>query len=83
MLFYVPASNWEKKMAPKFSAKSLDLLSSWRGADRLRLFKADLREEGSFDEAVRGCDGVFHVAASMEFYVAGNEDNGNALKHLF
>lgn len=64
-------------MAPKFSAKSLDLLSSWRGADRLRLFKADLREEGSFDEAVRGCDGVFHVAASMEFYVAGNEDNGN------
>ncbi|KAF9666915.1 hypothetical protein SADUNF_Sadunf16G0278300 [Salix dunnii] len=58
-------------------AKSLDLLSSWRGADRLRLFKADLREEGSFDEAVRGCHGVFHVAASMEFNVAGNEDIEN------
>lgn len=58
-------------------AKSLDLLSSGRGADRLRLFKADLREEGSFDEAVRGCDGVFHVAASMEFHVAGEEDNEN------
>ncbi|KAJ6753633.1 putative proteinD(P)-BINDING ROSSMANN-FOLD SUPERFAMILY PROTEIN [Salix purpurea] len=62
-------------MAPKFPAKSSDLLSSWRGADRLRLFKADLREEGSFDEAVRGCHGVFHVAASMEFNVAGNEEN--------
>lgn len=41
----------------------------------MRLFKADLREEGSFDEAVRGCHGVFHVAASMEFNVAGNEEN--------
>ncbi|KAL1346073.1 putative anthocyanidin reductase isoform X1 [Arachis hypogaea] len=49
--------------------KSLHLMSVWGGGDRLRLFKADLNEEGSFDEALKGCDGVFHVAASMEFNV--------------
>ncbi|KAB1215312.1 Dihydroflavonol-4-reductase [Morella rubra] len=55
-------------------AKSLPLLSSWTGSERLRLFQADLQEEGSFDEAVKGCDGVFHVAASMKFSVLVNED---------
>lgn len=44
--------------------------------DRLRLFKADLREEGSFDEAVRGCSGLFHVAAPMEFGVQATENVG-------
>ncbi|KDP39033.1 hypothetical protein JCGZ_00790 [Jatropha curcas] len=53
-------------------AKSLHLLSLWNGGDRLRLFKADLAEEGSFDEAIKGCDGVFHVAASMEFSTLEN-----------
>ncbi|XP_022929423.1 putative anthocyanidin reductase [Cucurbita moschata] len=55
-------------------AKSLKLLSLWMNTDRLQLFKADLREEGSFDEAVKGCDGVFHVAASMTFNV-DQQDN--------
>ncbi|GMY31525.1 putative anthocyanidin reductase [Fagus crenata] len=55
-------------------AKSLYLLSLWPGSNQLRLFKADLQEEGSFDEAVKGCDGVFHVAASMKFSVLANED---------
>ncbi|KAI3457011.1 hypothetical protein Pfo_013674 [Paulownia fortunei] len=45
------------------------LFKLWQGRDQLRLFRADLQEDGSFDEAVRGCDGVFHVAASMEFGV--------------
>lgn len=44
--------------------------------DRLRLFRADLREEGSFDEVVKGCDGVFHVATSMEFSVPVEENIG-------
>ncbi len=30
---------------------------------RLRLFAADLLREGAFDEAMRGCDTVFHVAS--------------------
>ncbi|WCJ36875.1 NAD(P)-binding Rossmann-fold superfamily protein [Euphorbia peplus] len=31
--------------------------------ERLKLFKANLLEEGSFDSAVEGCDGVFHTAS--------------------
>ncbi|KAL9444307.1 hypothetical protein AB3S75_017486 [Citrus x aurantiifolia] len=45
----------------------LQIFSKWTRSDRLRLFQADLQVEGSFDKAVKGCDGVFHVAASMEF----------------
>ncbi|TQD76547.1 hypothetical protein C1H46_037919 [Malus baccata] len=55
-------------------AKCLHLLSLWTSTDRLRLLRADLGEEGSFDEAVKGCDGVFHVAASMEFSVTVKEN---------
>ncbi|PPD82539.1 hypothetical protein GOBAR_DD20525 [Gossypium barbadense] len=62
------------KMKPNsISEKALHLLQLWNGGDRLRLFKADLLEEGSFDEAVKGCNGVFHVAASMEFDANTNE----------
>lgn len=45
----------------------------------MRIFKADLNEERSFDEAVKGCDGVFHVAASMEFNVVQKENIGNVI----
>ncbi|KAL5126876.1 Bifunctional dihydroflavonol 4-reductase/flavanone 4-reductase [Glycine soja] len=34
---------------------------------KLSLWKADLAEEGSFDEAIKGCTGVFHVATPMDF----------------
>ncbi|OIT01988.1 PREDICTED: dihydroflavonol 4-reductase [Nicotiana attenuata] len=54
--------------------KSLHLMKLPGANDRLRLFKADLREEGSFDEAVRGCSGLFHVAAPMEFGVQATEN---------
>ncbi|KAI4342190.1 hypothetical protein MLD38_026841 [Melastoma candidum] len=40
----------------------------WRleGArERLRLVKADLMDEGSFDDAVMGCSGVFHTASPV------------------
>ncbi|XP_047335205.1 putative anthocyanidin reductase [Impatiens glandulifera] len=50
--------------------KCLHLLPIWGGeeiSNRLRIFKADLFQEGSFDECVSGCHGVFHVAASMDF----------------
>jgi nucleoside-diphosphate-sugar epimerase len=32
---------------------------------KLHLFEADLLKEGSFDEAIRGCNIVFHVAAPV------------------
>lgn len=54
--------------------KAAHLLPSWSSCDRLRLFKADLLNEGSFDEAVKGCNGVYHVAASMEFNVMATEN---------
>ncbi|XP_078446339.1 dihydroflavonol 4-reductase-like [Wolffia australiana] len=34
---------------------------------RLTLWKADLAEEGSFDDPIQGCDGVFHVATPTDF----------------
>ncbi|KAK4344029.1 hypothetical protein RND71_037123 [Anisodus tanguticus] len=54
--------------------KSSHLLKLAEGSGRLRLFRADLREEGSFDEAVRGCSGLFHVAAPMEFWAQATEN---------
>ncbi|XP_024960440.1 putative anthocyanidin reductase [Cynara cardunculus var. scolymus] len=54
-----------------------NLLALWGGGDRLRLFRADLNEEGSFDDAVNGCHGVFHVAASMEVIVKPTDNRDN------
>ncbi|KVH96076.1 NAD-dependent epimerase/dehydratase [Cynara cardunculus var. scolymus] len=34
--------------------------------ERLRLVKAELTEEGSFDDAILGCEGVFHTASPGE-----------------
>ncbi|XP_076938375.1 putative anthocyanidin reductase [Bidens hawaiensis] len=68
----------DKGHAVNATVRNLDncdrLLKLWRGGDRLKLFKADLHEDGSFDEAVRGCDGVFHVAASMDVIVKPTDD---------
>ncbi|KAH6797498.1 Rossmann-fold superfamily protein [Perilla frutescens var. hirtella] len=57
--------------------KASHFLELWQGRDRLSLFRADLLEDGSFDEAVRGCDGVFHVSASMEFGVPASQNLDN------
>ncbi|KAJ4711384.1 cinnamoyl-CoA reductase 1-like [Melia azedarach] len=41
-------------------------LHAFDGAkERLHFFKANLLEEASFDSAVDGCDGVFHVASPV------------------
>ncbi|KAF8016377.1 hypothetical protein BT93_H1780 [Corymbia citriodora subsp. variegata] len=55
-------------------AKSLHLLSTWNGGKRLQLFRASLHDDGSYDEAIKGCDGVFHVAAPMQFDVHESTD---------
>ncbi|KAI5419791.1 phenylacetaldehyde reductase [Lathyrus oleraceus] len=48
--------------------KKVDHLIKLDGAkERLQLFKADLLEQGSFDSAVEGCDGVFHTASPVRF----------------
>ncbi|PSS06053.1 Dihydroflavonol 4-reductase [Actinidia chinensis var. chinensis] len=43
------------------------LLDLPKAKTNLTLWKADLAEEGSFDKAIEGCSGVFHVATPMDF----------------
>ncbi|XP_042496331.1 dihydroflavonol 4-reductase-like [Macadamia integrifolia] len=47
--------------------KTKHLLDLPEASERLTLWKADLDDEGSFDEAFHGCTGVFHVATPMDF----------------
>nr|AHY35315.1 dihydroflavonol reductase [Morus notabilis] len=43
------------------------LLELPKAKSNLTLWKADLADEGSFNEAIKGCTGVFHVATPMDF----------------
>jgi len=53
--------------------KKCNHLTSLPGAsDRLELVKAELLEEGSFDQAMKGCVGVFHTASP--FFNSGVTD---------
>ncbi|KAK4278712.1 hypothetical protein QN277_016520 [Acacia crassicarpa] len=48
------------------NSRKIDHLFKLDGAkERLHLFEADLLEEGSFDSAVKGCEGVFHTASPV------------------
>ncbi|PNW75077.1 hypothetical protein CHLRE_12g497652v5 [Chlamydomonas reinhardtii] len=49
------------------------LLSLPGAAERLKLFKADLLSEGSYDEAVSGCDYVIHTASPYTMNVPAAE----------
>ncbi|KAJ0985883.1 hypothetical protein J5N97_004239 [Dioscorea zingiberensis] len=51
---------------PKNMTKVKHLIDLPGAQERLTLFKADLSDEGSFDEAIDGCVGVFHVATPMD-----------------
>ncbi|XP_051122432.1 phenylacetaldehyde reductase-like isoform X1 [Andrographis paniculata] len=52
-------------------SSKIDHLKELEGADeRLQLFEASLTEEGSFDSAFAGCDGVFHTASPCFFSCA-------------
>ncbi|PUZ55671.1 hypothetical protein GQ55_5G231200 [Panicum hallii var. hallii] len=52
---------------PANVAKTKPLLDLPGATERLSIWKADLAEEGSFDDAIKGCTGVFHVATPMDF----------------
>lgn len=52
---------------PGNTNKVKHLLELPNAATNLTLWKADLNDEGSFDEAIHGCSGVFHVATPMDF----------------
>ncbi|KAH7849520.1 hypothetical protein Vadar_019036 [Vaccinium darrowii] len=51
---------------PANANKVKHLLDLPKAETHLSLWKADLMEEGSFDDAIQGCAGVFHVATPME-----------------
>ncbi|KAI3522833.1 hypothetical protein L1887_00884 [Cichorium endivia] len=55
---------------PNNPAKTDHLLKLDGAKERLHLFKADLLEDGSFDAAIDGCDGVFHTASPFFTAVA-------------
>ena len=49
----------------------MEHLISLDGAkERLHLFAADLVKDGSFDEMVDGCEGVFHTASPVKTVVS-------------
>ncbi|XAR57915.1 Dihydrokaempferol 4-reductase [Bertholletia excelsa] len=52
---------------PGNTKKVKHLLDLPKAETNLTLWKADLAETGSFDEAINGCSGVFHVATPMDF----------------
>ncbi|CAN0862388.1 Phenylacetaldehyde reductase [Linum grandiflorum] len=52
---------------PTDKTKIQHLLSLDGAGDRLQLYKADLTEDGCFDDAVSGCQGVFHTASPCFF----------------
>ncbi|CAH9067449.1 unnamed protein product [Cuscuta europaea] len=52
---------------PGNTKKVKHLLELSKADLNLTLWKGLLEEEGSFDEAIAGCEGVFHVATPMDF----------------
>ncbi|KVH90372.1 NAD-dependent epimerase/dehydratase [Cynara cardunculus var. scolymus] len=59
---------------PNNPTKTDHLLKLDGAKERLHLFKADLLQDGSFDDAVDGCDGVFHTASP--FFTAVTDPQG-------
>ncbi|KAH0911455.1 hypothetical protein HID58_034776 [Brassica napus] len=41
--------------------------------ERLKIFEADLTVDGSFDDAVKGVDGVFHIASRISVCLDDND----------
>ncbi|KAB1212433.1 Tetraketide alpha-pyrone reductase 1 [Morella rubra] len=54
--------------------KTQHLLALDGAKERLCLFKEDLLEEGSFDSAIDGCEGVFHTASPVLINVTDPQD---------
>ncbi|MQM14966.1 hypothetical protein Taro_047902 [Colocasia esculenta] len=59
---------------PEATAKVAHLKSLQSLGD-LKLFRADLKEEGSFDEAVAGCDYVFLIASPVDLTAEDPEND--------
>ena len=58
---------------PEDSSKVAHLTCLPGAADRLQLYKADLLDSASFDEPVKGCQYVFHVASPFTLGIPKNQ----------
>ncbi|CAA7047210.1 unnamed protein product [Microthlaspi erraticum] len=56
--------------SPEDQKKTGHLLALDGAKERLKLFKANLLEEGSFEHAIDGCDAVFHTASPVTLTAA-------------
>ncbi|KAJ4915022.1 NAD(P)-binding Rossmann-fold superfamily protein [Raphanus sativus] len=54
---------------PTDPAETEHLLALEGSEERLKLFKADLLDDCSFEQAIEGCDAVFHTASPVQFIV--------------
>lgn len=54
---------------PDDTSKTAHLTTLPGAADRLKIFKADLMDPASFDDAISGCKYVFHVASPFSLSV--------------
>ena len=73
----------KKKKIYKNAGNEKKLAHLWNleGAkERLQLVRADLMEEGSFDDAIMGCHGVFHTASPV---LKPSSDPKASYKHLY
>lgn len=57
------------------------LLGLANASTNLSLWKADLTEEDSYDDAIQGCEGVFHVATPMELLLL--KDNAGVYIYIY
>lgn len=61
----------QSKFSNPGDPRKVSHLTALEGADeRLRLFEADLMNEGSFDSVIHGCQGVFHTASPVYLSVS-------------
>nr|ATD87110.1 dihydroflavonol-4-reductase [Euphorbia pulcherrima] len=60
---------------PANVSKVRHLLDLPKAATHLSLWKADLTEEGSFNDAIQGCAGVFHVATPTDVFSVKDPEN--------
>jgi hypothetical protein len=63
MWSFRPGNEYGGGVGGLVAEKSKHLLQLPGASDSLKLVAANLLEQGGFDEAVQGCDGVFHTAS--------------------
>ena len=66
LAFIFNLSSYKSSVHEAGNEKKLAHLWRLEGAkERLKLVRAELLEEGSFDDAIMGCHGVFHTASPV------------------